>query len=132
MTRPTSAAGLRGLLEVARGGYGAVLLVDPDLVAEPLLGRPLGGGEGAVARVLAVRHLVQALWSGARPTVAMLELGVATDLLPAASMVALGLADRGRRRAALTDAALATSFAVAGAGVVAAVVAASRAPDPTE
>lgn len=109
---------LRGLLELTRGGYGAVLLADPDLVAEPLLGRPLGGNESAVARALAVRHLVQALCSRARPTVAMLELGVAIDLLHAASMVALGLADHERRRAALTDAALATSFAIAGAGVV--------------
>jgi hypothetical protein len=73
-----------------------------------------------VARVLGVRHLVQAGLTVAaqqsdRHSPLVLGGGAAVDLLHATSMLALGAADEGVRPVALTDAAIETGFAAAGA-----------------
>lgn len=68
-----------------------------------------------VTRMLGARHLAQAAASAQAPTAAVLALGVEVDLLHAVSMIALAVLDRRQRRAALTSAAVAGAFAVAGA-----------------
>lgn len=106
--------GAATLLEVVRGGYGALQLAAPGLVAGLLLSRRLDTRTRAVVRVLGTRQLAQALASGGSPSYPVLALGVEVDLLHAGSMVALGIADHRRRSVALLDALIAASFALAG------------------
>ncbi|MGH3413936.1 MAG: hypothetical protein ACRDPH_12735 [Marmoricola sp.] len=101
-------------LEVVRGGYGALQLVRPRLVAGRLLGRPDDRDASVVVRVLGVRHVVQAVVSGTRPTSPVLAVGAAVDLLHAASMLGVGLVGRDRRHAAFVDAGIAGGFGAAG------------------
>jgi len=101
-------------LELIRGGYGALQLALPGLVADRLLAHRFDPRGRRVARVLGARQLVQALGSGRRPSYPVLAVGVEVDLLHAASMLGLGLVDRRRRRVALGDAVIAGSFALAG------------------
>jgi len=101
-------------LYVVRGAYGTLLLASPTWVSGRLLHVRLGTRGQGVARVLGARQLIQALVSGRVPGYPVLALGVEVDLLHAASMLALALA-RGRRRPALTDALIASAFALAGA-----------------
>lgn len=109
-TSPRAAAAL----ELIRGGYGALQLALPGLVADRLLAHRFDPRGRRVARVLGARQLVQALGSGRRPSYPVLAVGVEVDLLHAASMLGLGLVDRRRRRVALADAVIAGSFALAG------------------
>ncbi len=106
---------MRTALEAVRGGYGVLQLARPGLIADRLLADALDRRGRGVARVLGARQLVQALASGRAPGYPVLALGVEVDLLHAASMLAVALADRRRRRSALTDALLAGSFAFGGA-----------------
>jgi hypothetical protein len=99
-----------------RAAYGAALCCAPDAML-----RLEGGARAnsapharAVARVLGGRHLAQAFLSAARPAPAVLALGAGTDVLHSASMVALGVLDRPRRRLGLTDGLIAAAFAAAG------------------
>ena len=101
-----------------RFAWGSALALCP----EPLL--RLVGVNGAdrrtvvVARVLGGRHLIQGVaecWFGDPAR----RAGVAIDSLHAMSMVALGLADSGRRRATFVDALAAGTFAMGTARVVA-------------
>jgi hypothetical protein len=107
------------LVTLARGGYGVALLTAPRTLIR-LTGVTPGRRACAVARVLGVRHLVQAGLTVAaersdpgRPVV--LGGGAAVDLLHAASMLALGAMDNGIRRTVLTDGAVETALAAAGA-----------------
>lgn len=112
---------MRGL-ELFRSGYGAVQLVLPHLISERVAGLRLDDRGAAVVRVLGARHLLQAVAVSAVQAVAeqgsslaatVHRLGAAVDALHSASMVLLALADAKRRRAALTDAAVAGFFAAA-------------------
>lgn len=103
------------VLEMVRGGYGAAQLIGPGLLADRVLALRLDPSERVVVRVLGARHLLQALGSGSRPGYPALALGVEVDLLHTGSMLALGLLDRRRRRAALSDAVIAGGFTIAGA-----------------
>lgn len=115
MSRPIrTRTGSGTLLELVRGGYGALQLAAPTLVAEHVLNRPLDAPARAVARVLGARQLAQALASGNAPSYPVLALGVEVDLLHAGSMIALGIVDRRRGGIALVDALIAGSFALAG------------------
>jgi hypothetical protein len=72
-----------------------------------------------VARVLGVRHLVQAGLTAvalrAEPGNPLpLGLGAAVDVLHASTMVGLGLVDRGARRVALADTGVELALAMAG------------------
>lgn len=101
-------------ISVARVVLGAGLLAKPT----PLLA--IAGGDAGsrrarqVARLLGVRQVLQGAVSIRRPTTTVALLGVAADALHSLSMVGLGLLDRDQRRVALTDAAVAASFAAAG------------------
>jgi hypothetical protein len=104
-----------GLLQAARAGYGAALLLAPGPVIRVCTGQPAGPRVRAVARVLGARHLVQAAATARYgPSAESLGLGAAVDLAHAASMAALAIADRRVRRITLTDALLETAFAAAG------------------
>ncbi len=75
----------------------------------------MGARVRSVARLLGVRHLLQAaLTSGPAPGAARLALGAAVDLTHAASMAGLAAADRSLRRATLADALIETTFAASG------------------
>lgn len=103
-------------LSPVRAGVGVVQLFWPNLLFRPLIvGGDLNSRERNVVRVLGARQLIQALISGPTPTGAVLGLGAEVDVAHAASMIALALHDRRYRRAALADAFIAGSFAVAGA-----------------
>ena len=104
-----------GILQVARAAYGAALLLVPGPAIRLSTGRPAGQRAQNVARVLGVRHLLQAaVTAGAGPSAELLGLGAAVDITHAASMASLALADRGVRRVTLTDALIETAFAAAG------------------
>jgi hypothetical protein len=101
---------------LVRAAYGAALCCAPGMMLR-LEGGPSAAaspGARAVARVLGGRHLAQAVLSAARPTPAVLALGVAADVLHSASMIALAALDRPRRRLGLTDSLMAAAFAAAG------------------
>jgi len=106
------------LVTLARAGYGVALIGVPA----PLIGltgqRP-GRNACAVARVLGVRHLVQAGVTAASQfadpgSPVVLGGGAAVDVLHAMSMVVLGGVDPHVRRAALSDAAVETALAMVG------------------
>lgn len=116
---------------LVRAGYGVALVAAPQalikLTGDPVTGQPAGASRArpgrracAVARVLGVRHLVQAGLTAAalrarEPDPSLpLGLGAAVDVLHAATMVGLALADRGARRVALADTAVELVLAAAG------------------
>jgi Domain of unknown function (DUF5911) len=68
----------------------------------------------AVARVLGVRHLIQAAVTAAVPNAAVLTIGAQVDLAHAASMLALAATSRPLRRAGLADGLTAAVFAAGG------------------
>jgi hypothetical protein len=107
------------LVTVGRAGYGVGLVAVPGLLIG-LTGERPGGRACGVARVLGVRHLVQAGITAVSLSTdpggsVVLGGGAAVDLLHAGSMVVLGAADPQVRRAALSDAAVETALAMAGA-----------------
>ena len=115
---------------LARAGYGVALLCAPQalikLTGDPVTGQPAeaaqpraSGRACGVARVLGVRHLVQAGTTAmalrAEPgSPVPLGLGAAVDVLHASSMVGLALVDRGARRVALADTGVELALAAAG------------------
>jgi hypothetical protein len=118
------------MVTLARAGYGVALLAAPQALIK-LTGDALTGqspGERArpsrracgVARVLGVRHLVQAgltaaaLRAGPGRTYYALAGGAAVDALHAATMVGLALMDQGARRVALADTGAELALATAG------------------
>jgi hypothetical protein len=106
-------------LTLIRAGYGVALVCAPGSLIT-LTGGPGPRRAGAVARVLGVRHLVQAGLTAvalrAEPgSPVPLGLGAAVDVLHASSMVGLALLDRGARRVALADTGVELALAAAGA-----------------
>ena len=115
---------------LARAGYGVALLCAPQalikLTGDPVTGQPAEAAQPrpsrracGVARVLGVRHLVQAGTTAmalrAEPgSPVPLGLGAAVDVLHASSMVGLALVDRGARRVALADTGVELALAAAG------------------
>lgn len=100
--------------DVVRLGYGVALLVDPQAMGRRMTGTPLDTRATLAARVLGVRHVVQALACLTHGTPLVRHLGQATDLLHAASMGALAAYDPARRREAMTDGTVALTFALTG------------------
>jgi hypothetical protein len=122
------------ILSIVRGCYGAALLAVPGLAIRAGTGRPASAADRRVARVLGIRHLLQAGVTGFSPAAErsrartpehsgvsgygrrVLVVGAAADLVHAVSMIGVAAVSRGGRRAALTDAAV--EIALAGAGVL--------------
>jgi hypothetical protein len=100
--------------ELLRAGWGLALLADPARVVAGIGVAEPDARARIVARVLGARHLAQAVVTVTRPTLRGLRWGGVVDLTHAGTGLALALADGRYRRAALTDAAIATGFGVKG------------------
>ncbi len=98
----------------ARVAVAVALLVDPALAAARATDAARTRGETALARVLAIRMLVQAATLDAHPTPTRLRLGVAIDAAHGLSMGPLALASPPYRRLGVTNVALMAAFVVAG------------------
>ena len=119
------------VLTLVRAGYGAALVCAPGalikLTGDTATGQSAGADHArpsrracGVARVLGVRHLVQAglalaaQWAEPGSPVPLV-LGAAVDVLHAGTMVGLAVVDRGARRVALADTGVELALAAAGA-----------------
>ncbi len=99
---------------VLRGIWGAALITVPGRILTRVHHGPAGGVDVAVARALGARHLVQAAVTATSAGRELLLLGALADLAHAASAVGLAAVDPSRRRAGLTETAIAAGFALAG------------------
>jgi hypothetical protein len=104
---------LRALIGV-RFAAGVALLLFPDRVLGDLPHRRIDGAARAFARVLGVRHILEAVVLWRRPTHAWVELGAAVDGVHAATMAGLAVAKRQDRRLATANAVTAGALAAAG------------------
>jgi hypothetical protein len=109
-SRPKAAALVPVLLRI---GWGGGLVVQPRVVLRLLGGVPQGSKPRRIMRILGARHLLQAAatWRFGRRAG---QVGVVVDALHAATDVAFAGLDRRWRRAAATDAAITSTFAVLG------------------
>lgn len=106
-----SARGPGRPIELARAAWGAACLLAPRRVAS-LAGDAPDRRAVVVARVLGVRHLVQAAFSLRAPGPAVLAAGTWVDTVHALSAVVLAVVDRRRWRSALVDAGVAATWAL--------------------
>lgn len=102
----------------ARIVYGAVLLAVPSPVLRLVTGQAATVRERAVTRILGARLLTQAAVTDVRPDAVSLAVGAEVDLVHTVSMLCWAALDRRSRRLTLLSAAIAASFAVAGAADV--------------
>jgi hypothetical protein len=98
---------------IIRVGWGVTLLIAPGTVLRLFGGADEDRAPRRVMRVLGARHMVQAgaeyrLGGRAR------KIGIGVDLLHGATSVVYAIVNPSWRRAALTDAGVATGFAVLG------------------
>ncbi|MEP7022504.1 MAG: hypothetical protein ABJB47_01565 [Actinomycetota bacterium] len=101
----------------ARAALGTAYLLFPALAARLAGPRQSARAARGTARILGARHLTQALTTSGQPDRAVLTLGAEADATHAASMAALAIMSRRWRRAALTDALIATTLTAAGLAV---------------
>ena len=113
MSRLTRARRIR-VTAVLRAGWAGALLVVPGLLLRAGNQAPVPAAAVAVARVLGVRHLLQAAAGVLAPTGSVAGLGAVVDTLHASSCVAFAAGSPRWRRVALLDAAVETGFAAAG------------------
>ena len=114
MTRTDASTPRLRWIELARGAWGAALLVAPRVVLERVHHLTVDDKSLIVARVLGARHLAQAALSGVGPSPEVLAMGVWVDCAHAATAVGLAAVDRSRARGGLTDAGIAAVWAAAG------------------
>lgn len=95
----------------ARVGYGATLLVWPEIATWIIAPGDAGHGYDPVIRVLGVREAGQALVCAPRPTADVLRLSGGVDLVHAATMLALAARSTTWRRPALASMTVAAGFA---------------------
>jgi hypothetical protein len=93
--------------------WGSALCTVPGRILVLMGGADEGLAPRRAMRVLGARHVLQALAEYRFGNEAR-RLGVGVDLLHAATDVGFGMVDGRWRRAALTDATIASGFAVAG------------------
>jgi hypothetical protein len=101
-------------IEAVRAAWGVALVICPDTVLSTVHGLHVDGRSRVIARILGVRHLVQATLSGFRPSSEVLAMGVWVDAVHAVTALGLAAVDRDRARAGLTDTAIAALWAGAG------------------
>jgi hypothetical protein len=101
-------------IELARGAWGIVGVMAPQLLLQRTGGDPHDRVSVVVMRVLGVRQAAQAVLSGVSPTAPVLAMGVWVDSAHALSGVALAVARRRYAKPALADAAIAAGWAAAG------------------
>jgi hypothetical protein len=100
------------LVPLARAGYGAAVLCAPGPVIRACTGRTPSRAARRVARVVGLRHLIQAAITIWAPAPEVVAVGVLVDLTHAASMLGFAAVNRPLARAELTDALAATVLAV--------------------
>jgi hypothetical protein len=107
-------AGTTGIQATAllRAGWAIALLLVPEKVLRT--GGPAPTAAIAVARVLGVRHLLQAAASAAAPTASVAVLGAVVDTVHTGTCAVLAVVSPRWRRAALLDAAVESGFAASG------------------
>jgi len=113
------------VLGVVRLGWAAALLAVPQAVI-PRMGGQVDSKSVAVARILGARHAAQGaleVVTGSRGR----HAGSMIDAAHSLTAAALGLFDASWRRVALTDAAIAATFAIAGTRVTPVTTLAGRA-----
>lgn len=110
----SSPAATGRVLQLARTGYGAALVLAPGPAILLATGRLPGRRACLVARLLGARHLAQATLTALAPVPAVFGAGAQVDALHAASMLMLAAVDRAARTAALTDTVAEAAFAAAG------------------
>lgn len=98
-----------------RASYGTLLLVIPGPLIRHSTGFRADRTTRMMARLLGARHVAQALATLGAPSPVALALGAEADLAHSLSMLGLAVLERNRRRTALTDAAIAGSFALTNA-----------------
>lgn len=98
-------------LTVLRALLGSALLLAPGTVLADLPHQRIDGLARLFARVLGVRHLVQAAVAERHPGHAWTVAGAAVDATHAATMVVLAVARPDRRRLAATNATVALALA---------------------
>jgi hypothetical protein len=96
-----------------RTAWGALLCAMPGRILKLMGGADEGVAPRRVLRLLGARHVLQALAEHRFGGEAR-RLGVGADLLHAATDVGFGVVDSRWRRAAFTDAVIATAFAAEG------------------
>jgi hypothetical protein len=101
-------------LTAIRAAWGGVLLTVPGLILHRLPEQPDSGLVAAVARILGLRHLVQAAIVARDPTRERILAGAAVDAAHATSMLALAVLRPDHRALGLADAAVASTFTAAG------------------
>jgi hypothetical protein len=101
-------------IELMRAGWGAALLLAPREVLSQVPGVQIGPKALVVARILGIRHLVQASFSGVRPTPEILAAGVWVDLVHSLTALGLAVTDHRHVRAALADSVVAAVWCAAG------------------
>lgn len=101
-------------IELARAAWGAALLVAPRRTLTWIPRVEVDARSLAVARVLGLRQLIQALLSGVHPSPEILALGIWVDSAHAATALSLAAIDPRRANGGLADAAVATTWAALG------------------
>jgi hypothetical protein len=101
-------------VQAIRAGYGMVLVLVPRPAIRLATGRTPSRRACQVARVLGIRHLLQAALTAVMPGPGLLAIGGQIDAVHATSMMLLAAVSRAERRAALTDALTEAAFAAAG------------------
>jgi hypothetical protein len=92
---------------VVRTVWGVVLIAFPGLLLDRVSGAPSTRPGRVVARVLGLRHLVQAMSLGSRPCPNLRRIGAMVDGIHAVSAVGWAALDDRYRRVALIDALIA-------------------------
>ncbi|TSD99467.1 hypothetical protein FOS14_11810 [Skermania sp. ID1734] len=101
-------------LDAVRISLGTAELGRPQAFTQRLAPDANPTTAAVVLRVLGARHVVQGAISARVGDRALYRLGAGVDVLHALSMVAVAVASPRWRRAAATDAVVATAFAVVG------------------
>ncbi|WFE53203.1 hypothetical protein [Micromonospora sp. WMMD1155] len=102
----------RDVAITARLAWGGLLLLAPGALLRPV--GPISTAAVVTLRVLGARHVVQSAVTLWRPTRGVFAAGGVVDGLHCATALVLAAADRRQRPAALTDAAVAATWAVVG------------------
>ncbi|NMN99064.1 hypothetical protein [Antrihabitans stalactiti] len=95
-----------------RAGWGTMLIAAPPSLRTPA--GPLDRRGVLIARVLGARQFAQAAVVGSTSSHRLLAVSTGVDALHAASMLAVGAMSQRHRKTAITDALIATGFAVSG------------------
>lgn len=105
------------LLSALRLGWGAALFARPARLLQLMGGRPASKQTVLVARLLAARHIAEAVVTASKPTRRMLELDAIADGLHGGTALGYARLSREGRRLGHADATVAGTFSLASAAL---------------